>query len=1085
MNNLALEFIRTNYKPLWFFISIIIFFIPNYQLNASGNPPSCVNCCCGSPTEVGIPNGNFQDSPVAPTTGWIDFSAGDTYSNWTVTSGTVSLHGPLHNNLGLGNPNGASQHMDLNGSTNGSISTTLSGLTIGNVYTIVLWYAKHNGTSSATINMKVEGGSWLDETWTATNTGSSSWLQKCESFTAQSTSTTLEFIGTSPVPCCGALIDDLTMFCCTPDNQPPVFSQTPDPLINVQCQKDVPAAPKLDAVDVCDSNPSVTYSEIKQGNPCSQTITRTWVAEDKCMNTATLEQIVVVEDTQAPQLTKTPSDKMVNCDQNVHVEFYNWINDHGGADASENCSAVIWSAEFQKEPSETCEIVNTTFIASDSCGNMVAVPAKFSVADLKAPVFSKLPSNTVLSCFSTPYDSLITWISKHGESVASDNCGTVKWTNDFDGDLTKTSYTITFYATDFCGNESSKTATFTINKSSITSYINKKTCDIQAAGIDTLIIMKGNCDSLVITNTSYFKPDTTLLSSYTCIKSQESTDTTKLVNTNGCDSLVIKKISYIKPDTSFQTFKICGLANEYNDTLTYAGKFCDSLVIRQFRKLPSHSVTLDVNTCDSTKAGTILLNLQNQYGCDSIVTINTMYISYNITKFTKHLCGNGINYQDTVSYVTPECDSVVITSYVYHSLDTTYSAGFTCLENNAGIFKTIYINQWGCDSTHIKAIFLNPSDTSYVYKTTCDMQQTGITKTLYKNQFNCDSLIITNIGFIPADTTYLTTGTCDPAKIGITVESYTDTPCDSIVITNRFLIPPYQIINQKTTCFPDMIGFDTLKLISLEGCDSLIITEFKYLPIQAYYIVKNETCTGFGDGEISILNTTNGTPPFEYSLDNVNWTSNPNFTKILPGKINIYIRDSKGCTKILSDIQVNQGENFNLSLGPDLTVKEGSEVSLNLSYSLLPVDIKWQPTLLITCGYCLSANIYPTEDTKVSVYGQSESGCISSDSMLIKVLPQINLYIPNAFSPDLDGINDKWIIYGNYHVKKIKELKIYDRWGSNVFEGSDILPGDSTRGWDGKFNGKFMDPAVFVFWAIVEYDNGESELVKGEINLVR
>ncbi len=42
-------------------IIIIFLFAVNHQLFAGGNPPSCVSCCCGSPTEVGIPNGNFQD----------------------------------------------------------------------------------------------------------------------------------------------------------------------------------------------------------------------------------------------------------------------------------------------------------------------------------------------------------------------------------------------------------------------------------------------------------------------------------------------------------------------------------------------------------------------------------------------------------------------------------------------------------------------------------------------------------------------------------------------------------------------------------------------------------------------------------------------------------------------------------------------------------------------------------------------------------------------------------------------------------------------------------------------------------------
>ncbi len=174
---------------------------------------------------------------------------------------------------------------------------------------------------------------------------------------------------------------------------------------------------------------------------------------------------------------------------------------------------------------------------------------------------------------------------------------------------------------------------------------------------------------------------------------------------------------------------------------------------------------------------------------------------------------------------------------------------------------------------------------------------------------------------------------------------------------------------------------------------------------------------------IVIKNLLNGTPPFEYSLDDITWTSNPYFNNLNPGNFNIYIRDALGCKTSLNGIEILSGENFTISLGPDIKVKEGSEVMLNVSYSLLPISLTWQPSSLITCGYCFNPVFSPTTDTKIYVYGESNRGCISSDSILIKIEPQINLYIPNAFSPDLDGINDRWIIYGNYHVTNIKELK--------------------------------------------------------------
>ncbi len=54
--------------------------------------PACVTeaCCCGAPLEVGIPNGNFEDPPIAPLDGRITFFAGETYSTWSVLGGSIA-----------------------------------------------------------------------------------------------------------------------------------------------------------------------------------------------------------------------------------------------------------------------------------------------------------------------------------------------------------------------------------------------------------------------------------------------------------------------------------------------------------------------------------------------------------------------------------------------------------------------------------------------------------------------------------------------------------------------------------------------------------------------------------------------------------------------------------------------------------------------------------------------------------------------------------------------------------------------------------------------------------------------------------
>ncbi|MBK7342633.1 MAG: gliding motility-associated C-terminal domain-containing protein [Saprospiraceae bacterium] len=95
------------------------------------------------------------------------------------------------------------------------------------------------------------------------------------------------------------------------------------------------------------------------------------------------------------------------------------------------------------------------------------------------------------------------------------------------------------------------------------------------------------------------------------------------------------------------------------------------------------------------------------------------------------------------------------------------------------------------------------------------------------------------------------------------------------------------------------------------------------------------------------------------------------------------------------------------------------------------------------------------------------------------------LYIPNVFSPNGDGLNDVFTVYGNKEVALILELQIFDRWGNEVFVNTEFPPNDEKYGWDGSFRNATMDPAVFVYWTRVRFVNGLERLYKGEVTLVR
>jgi gliding motility-associated-like protein len=89
-----------------------------------------------------------------------------------------------------------------------------------------------------------------------------------------------------------------------------------------------------------------------------------------------------------------------------------------------------------------------------------------------------------------------------------------------------------------------------------------------------------------------------------------------------------------------------------------------------------------------------------------------------------------------------------------------------------------------------------------------------------------------------------------------------------------------------------------------------------------------------------------------------------------------------------------------------------------------------------------------------------------------------SIYVPNAFTPNKDGKNEKVFVRG-VNLTRI-DFKIYNRWGELVFETTNI-----DRGWDGTFREKEVDPAVFVYYLEAECLGGQTYIEKGNITVIR
>ena len=106
--------------------------------------------------------------------------------------------------------------------------------------------------------------------------------------------------------------------------------------------------------------------------------------------------------------------------------------------------------------------------------------------------------------------------------------------------------------------------------------------------------------------------------------------------------------------------------------------------------------------------------------------------------------------------------------------------------------------------------------------------------------------------------------------------------------------------------------------------------------------------------------------------------------------------------------------------------------------------------------------------------------------LAIKLDRNVDVFIPSAFSPDGDHVNDRFTVFANPHqVRRVIAFQVFDRWGSQVFAAEDFLPNDENRGWDGHIGNKLPNAGIFVYLAKLELVDGSEIIRKGQVLLVR
>jgi gliding motility-associated-like protein len=134
---------------------------------------------------------------------------------------------------------------------------------------------------------------------------------------------------------------------------------------------------------------------------------------------------------------------------------------------------------------------------------------------------------------------------------------------------------------------------------------------------------------------------------------------------------------------------------------------------------------------------------------------------------------------------------------------------------------------------------------------------------------------------------------------------------------------------------------------------------------------------------------------------------------------------------------------------------------------------------------CLQQWVRPVRRTTYSVTVIDTGGCKAVGNITISLDKNRPVFIPNSFSPNNDGVNDIFMIFGSQVVKNIKNFQVFDRWGERMCVFQNFKTDNPAFGWDGKLNGKEVQPGVYPYFVEVEYLDGAVEVIEGDLTLMR
>jgi gliding motility-associated-like protein len=326
----------------------------------------------------------------------------------------------------------------------------------------------------------------------------------------------------------------------------------------------------------------------------------------------------------------------------------------------------------------------------------------------------------------------------------------------------------------------------------------------------------------------------------------------------------------------------------------------------------------------------------------------------------------------------------------------------------------------------------------------------------------------------------------EPAIIGVGV-SITNIACagatsGGVNVNVNGGTQPYQYHWSNNSTAEDLVnanaGTYTLTITDANGCSQTSSAFINAVPPMVMDAQVDVLACKNSEGGIN-LSVNSGTAPYTYIWNNGATTED--LTAIHPGTYAVTVHDANNCVLDTSFTVVNLN-NFSVDATGGGTITLGEKVELHVtSTGSAQTTYSWTPTFGMDCSTCTDVTVQPGQATLYTVIGIDTNGCEAKDTVSVDVIEDHTIFPPNAFSPNGDGNNDVFQLFGNLAGIKTFNIMIFDRWGEKVFESN-----ESTFSWDGTYKNELLPPSVCVYVMKAVFLDGRSEKIyKGSITILR